>query len=170
MSARQNIELKVRCADLAAVRAALVSLAPAPAVESQTDTYFRVPHGRLKLREIDGQPAVLVAYDRPDRGEFRLSTYHLVPAPDPAALKAALAAVLGSRGSVRKRREIYLWHNVRIHLDEVADLGTFVEFEAVLGPGADEATSRERLHHLGRWLGVADAEPVPVSYADLLGL
>jgi len=37
---------------------------------------------------------------------------------------------------VSKRREIYLWHNVRIHLDAVTGLGSFVEFEAVLGRSA----------------------------------
>jgi adenylate cyclase class IV len=34
---------------------------------------------------------------------------------------------------VSKRREIYLWHNVRIHPDAVTGLGSFVEFEAVFG-------------------------------------
>ena len=52
--------------------------------------------------------------------------------PDAGALKTALVAALGIRGVVHKRREIYLWHNVRIHLDEVAGLGALVEFEAVL--------------------------------------
>ncbi|MGK3856667.1 class IV adenylate cyclase, partial [Enterococcus faecium] len=82
--------------------------------------------GRLKLREIDGQAAVLIWYDRPDHDAARLSKYHLVPVADPAALKAALTDALGVRGEVRKRREIYLWHNVRIHLDEVAGLGSFL--------------------------------------------
>src|SRR5262245_498912 len=112
MLPRQNLEVKVRCPDLAPAREAVRHLASGPTVEVQTDTFFPVAHGRLKLREIEGQTAVLIWYDRPDRGEARLSTYHLVPVPNPAALRTALASGLGIRGVVRKRREIFLWHNV----------------------------------------------------------
>jgi adenylate cyclase class IV len=167
----QNLELKARHADLRAAAAALERLgARGPAVEDQTDTYFRVPNGRLKLREIAGQPAVLIRYDRPDHPDARTSTYLLVPAPDPDGLRAALAAAVGVRGTVRKRRTVYLWHNVRIHLDEVAGLGTFVEFEAVLSPGEDEPAARARLEELGGLLGIGPADHLAPSYADLLGL
>jgi predicted adenylyl cyclase CyaB len=168
---RRNLEVKARHADLAAAQAAAVRLgARVAGVEAQTDTYFRVPHGRLKLREIEGQPAVLVWYDRPDQTGTRGSDYFLVPVPDAAAMKAALAAALGVRGAVRKRRAVYLWHNVRIHLDEVAGLGTFVEFEAVLSAAEDEATAVARLEELGAALGILPADHLAPSYADLLGL
>jgi predicted adenylyl cyclase CyaB len=138
--------------------------------EVQTDTYFPVPHGRLKLREIEGRPAVLIAYDRPNRDQVRTSAYHLVPVGDPAALKAALASSLGVRGEVRKEREIYLWHNVRVHLDEVAGLGAFIEFEAVLSEADGEEVSRQRLERLCAALGIDQAASLAPSYADLLGL
>src|SRR5437899_571119 len=105
----RNIEIKARCPDLAAARAVACELCgDSGIIERQLDTYFRVPHGRLKLREIEGQAAVLIAYSRPDEASARASAYRLVPAPDPAALKAALAETLGVRGAVRKRREIFL--------------------------------------------------------------
>jgi predicted adenylyl cyclase CyaB len=168
---RQNLERKCRLADLASARREALQIgAHFHADESQTDTYFHVAHGRLKLREIDGQPAVLIAYDRPDAVAARLSRYYLVPAPDPAGLKAALTAALGVRGVVRKRRAIYLWHNVRIHLDEVEGLGTFVEFEAVLSDNDDEATAVRRLEELGRELALRTDDYLAPSYADLLGL
>jgi adenylate cyclase, class 2 len=169
--ARRNLERKARHADHAAARLAVLRhAAHFHANEIQTDTYFPVPHGRLKLREIDGQSAELIAYDRVDRVESRLSKYHLVPVPDPAGLKAALAVALGVRGAVHKRRAIYLWHNVRIHLDEVEGLGTFVEFEAVLSHGDDEATAHTRLEELARVLELRPNNYVAPSYADLLGL
>ncbi len=62
---RKNIELKARCADLGAAReAALVAGARVVGVLNQIDTYFVVPHGRLKLREINGERAELIQYDR----------------------------------------------------------------------------------------------------------
>src|SRR5579872_5198277 len=152
---RRNLERKARCDDLAAARVALRELgARSEGVQEQTDTFFHARAGRLKLRRIEGQPAVLIWYDRPDAVTVRPSAYYLVPVSDAALLRAALAAGLGVRGEVRKRREVWHWHNVRIHLDEVAGLGRFVEFEAVLTGAADEAPSRERLGQLGRVLGL----------------
>ena len=167
----QNLELKARHGDLEAAAAAAGRLgARGPLVQVQTDTFFRVPHGRLKLREIEGAPAELIGYDRADRGDARLSAYQVVSVPDPGLLQSVLATALGVRGQVRKRRVIYLWHNVRIHLDDVAGLGTFVEFEAVLGPGEDEATAHARLEELSRALGIRPEDHLAPSYVDLLGL
>jgi predicted adenylyl cyclase CyaB len=167
---RRNLERKVRCADLANLPPRLGRLgATLEGVQEQTDIYFHARHGRLKLRVIPGRPAVLIWYQRPDAAADRLSSYYLVPVTDAGLTRAALAAALGARGEVRKRRTVHHWHNVRIHLDEVDGLGTFVEFEAVLGEGDDEATAQGRLDHLGRELGLEGAEVLAGSYAELLG-
>jgi predicted adenylyl cyclase CyaB len=166
---RRNLELKARCNDLARARAVVRELVGVdPAVENQCDTYFNAPLRRLKLREIDGQPAVLIAYARPNDTAARLSRYRLVPVSNPAALKAALGDALGIYAEVRKRREISLWHNVRIHLDEVASLGTFIEFEAVLGENDDEALAHRRLEELRVRLQIEPADLLAPSYVDLL--
>jgi predicted adenylyl cyclase CyaB len=167
----RNLEIKARCLGPAAARAAVRRLVGRePEVQAQTDTYFRALNGRLKLREIEGQPAELIWYDRPDQSAARTSAYYRVPVPDAAGLKAALAAALGVRGEVRKRREITLWHNVRIHLDDVAGLGSFVEFEAVLSPSDQETVAKVRLAELCAALRVRPADQLGSSYADLLGL
>jgi adenylate cyclase class 2 len=166
-----NLELKAAYADFAAAREVVRRLGAGEAgVEHQTDTYFQVAHGRLKLREISGQPALLIWYDRPDANCVRSSAYHLAPVADATALKAALSAALEVRGWVHKRREIYLWHNVRIHLDDVRGLGPFLEFEAVLSGADDENISRSRLEELCRALAISPAQTQAPSYVDLLGL
>jgi adenylate cyclase class IV len=165
------LELKARCPNLRAAAARVVQLGARDAgLEVQTDTFFRVPSGRLKLREISGQQAVLIGYARPDQTGARMCNYHLAPVPDAAALKALLSDVLGVRGVVAKRRHVYLWHNVRIHLDEVAVLGSFIEFEAVLTLPADEAAAPAQLDELCRVFEIAPADHLAPSYADLLGL
>lgn len=167
----RNLELKARCADLAAVRSIVRQLCGSGAqLELQTDTYFQVPNGRLKLREIQGQPAVLIAYQRRNQSELRASDYHLVPVSEPALMKTALTGALGLRGVVTKRREIYFWYNVRIHLDEVQNLGTYIEFEAVLGPAEGDAVSRQRLDELVKMLRLQASQFVGGSYSDLLGI
>jgi len=166
---RRNLELKARCSDLAgaAIRVRTIGARHA-GLEVQTDTHFRVPNRRLKLREIEGEPPVLIGYARPDRTGARLSDYHLVPVADAAAMKAVLSDVLGVRGVVSKRRQIWLWENVRIHLDEVAGLGSFVEFEAVLTSPAQESAAPAQLDELCRVLQISPSDQLAPSYADLL--
>jgi adenylate cyclase, class 2 len=164
----RNIELKARCRDLSSAAAALASLSVKNAgIQEQIDTYFSAPHGRLKLREIVGIRAELIWYNRSDEARIRKSDYWVVPVPDPQKLKAALTAALGARRQIRKRRQIFLWHNVRIHLDEVEGLGTFVEFEAVMSPTDDEATGHARLAELCRVLSISPADHMAGSYVDL---
>jgi adenylate cyclase class 2 len=137
-------------------------------VQRQVDTYFHCTNGRLKLREIDGQAAQLVWYARDDRPEAKPSDYVLVAVDDPASLNAALTSALGVRGVVEKRREIFLHHNVRIHLDQVTGLGTFLEFEAVLGPDTDDAVSAQWLQHLSSEFGLTASDLLSGSYSDML--
>lgn len=180
MTAARNIELKARCADLAAARAAAQAHgARFVRVEDQRDTFFRATRGRLKLRERtwregqdseDRHDAELIAYERADVGGARESRYHVVPVIEPARLIAALTAACERRGAVVKRRELWMWHNVRIHLDAVEGLGSFVEFEAVMLPGETDAEAHARVASLQAALGLAESSVVPVAYADLLGL
>ena len=171
---RRNIELKVRYSDLEHAREVVVGLgARLHVAMTQIDTYFQSPHGRLKLREIttaNQSSAELIWYHRPDGVEFRGSNYYVVPVPDAALLKSALIASNGLRGEVRKQRDVYLLHNVRIHLDRVDKLGNFIEFEAVMSEGEDDAASIARLDQLHAALGMKPGDHERGSYSDLLGI
>jgi len=166
----RNIELKARLGDLESARRAAHEIATQRGgVQEQVDTYFLCRHGRLKLRQIDNLSAQLVCYARPDRPQPKPSDYQLVPIANPETLKSALTAALGVRCVVRKRREIFLYHNVRIHLDQVAELGPFLEFEAVLGPGVDDAAGQAQLDELTAKFALQPANLVSGSYADMIG-
>jgi predicted adenylyl cyclase CyaB len=167
----RNLELKARCADPARAETVLRELGATREWSlRQVDTYFVVPRGRLKLREQEGRAvAELIAYDRPNVIAVRASDYQLVPVPDPAPLKSALTRTLDVRVVVAKQRTLWMWHNVRIHLDHVESLGTFLEFEAVLeSPDEPDGRSRERLGQLTRLLRIRDEDRIAVSYSDLL--
>lgn len=166
----RNIELKARLPDLAHARGVAARIATRRlGTQRQLDTYFVVAHGRLKLREIDEPPvAQLVWYDRANTTVAKSSDYRLVEVAHGSELKAALTAALGVRLAVDKRREIFLYENVRIHLDEVVGLGTFLEFEAVLGPGIDDQRGHDQLAWLREQFAIVDAQLIAVSYSDLL--
>jgi predicted adenylyl cyclase CyaB len=166
----RNVELKARDrAPARTLRRALTAGAVEAGVLEQRDTYFRVQRrGRLKLREEHGQPALLVAYARADGDKPRPSEYELVAVPDPEALRRTLAHVLGVVRVVEKRRRLLLWEQtVRLHLDDVRDLGTFLEIEAVAAPESDLAQEREQVDRLAEALRIRRADLVARSYVDL---
>lgn len=166
---RQNLELKAPCPEPASIQAALARLEAVDAgLLVQTDHYFHAPQGRLKLREIAGATAQLIAYDRPEDHAQRHSRYRITAVEDPAGLITVLAAALGLRGVVAKRRQLFLWNQCRIHLDAVEGLGSFLEFEVIsAGKARDD---RERMDTLMRAFGIRDSDAIRASYSDLLGL
>jgi predicted adenylyl cyclase CyaB len=167
----RNLELKARYVDHVGAETVLEKLGATREWSlRQVDTYFVVPRGRLKLREQEGRDAAeLIAYDRPNETAVRASDYQLVSVSDPIALKLALTRTLGVRVVVAKQRTLWMWHNVRIHLDHVESLGTFLEFEAVLAsPDEPEGPSRERLNQLTCALQIRDEDRIAASYSDLL--
>ena len=127
---RRNVELKATDPEPARTLERALALGAADqGVIVQRDTYFRVGEGRLKLREEEPGGAHLISYSRPDDASVRVSAYRVVPAPE--GLLPALTESLGVDVVVEKRRHLLLWETVRIHLDEVTGLGSFVELEAV---------------------------------------
>jgi adenylate cyclase, class 2 len=165
----RNIELKARLADYAAARKVAETVATRRlGTQHQIDTYFHCRHGRLKLRQIDRLRAELVWYARADEHGPKASDYQLVPLQHLETLKAALTAALGVRAVVEKRREIFLYHSVRIHLDEVVGLGHFIEFEAVLGGEVDEPAGRELLDCLVRQFAISRADLLAQSYGEMV--
>jgi predicted adenylyl cyclase CyaB len=166
--ARRNLELKARLRSRDAALKSCEGLGGADhGVLRQRDTYFAAAHGRLKLREEDGR-AELIAYHRPDIAAERESSFHRVAVADPAALAAALAATLGIVAVVGKERRLFIWQGVRIHLDRVAGLGDFVEFEAPLGAGSPIGSARSLLAVLASRLGIREEDRVAVGYVDLI--
>jgi adenylate cyclase class 2 len=166
------VELKARCQDLAQAMEVAGSLGAVDADRlEQLDTYFQCGDGRLKLREISsreaGESAELIWYARADDESARTSRYLVLDVPHPAAVRDSLDTGLGTRVVVRKTRQLFLWENVRIHLDDVDDLGCFLEFEAVLDEGQDEAYGYAQLERLRSEFGIDDGDLVGGSYSDL---
>jgi homotetrameric cytidine deaminase len=169
VSARRNIELKAVDPDPERSLAVCRELeAEDRGVLVQRDTYFRARTGRLKLREEQPGGATLVQYDRPDAAGARLSAYRLVPVADADGLRAALDAALGTLVVVDKERHLLLWRGVRIHLDTVRGLGTFVELEGVAPPESDLEPERARVTELVERLGIGPDRMVATSYAERL--
>jgi homotetrameric cytidine deaminase len=166
---RRNVELKARDPHPDRTRERARALGAEDRGElRQRDTYFAAARGRLKLREQAPGGAELIAYERPDAAQARESRYRITPVADAAATAEALDAALGTVVVVDKRRQLLLWEGVRIHLDQVEGLGTFVELEGVAAADSDLARESALVARLRAELGIADDALEPRGYADLL--
>lgn len=164
-----NIEIKFRVDDLDVVEAKTAAIADhGPELLLQEDIFFDVTNGRLKLRKFADGSAELIAYHRSDSETIRESQWHAYPTADPDALQNTLALTVGQGVTVRKRRTLYLVGNTRVHLDQVEELGDFVELEVVLNPMETNEAGVIVANGLVSKLGLLSADKVAVAYADLL--
>jgi adenylate cyclase, class 2 len=164
-----NYEFKARTTRLAEQEATLLTQHPRFVGEDhQVDTYFHVPHGRLKLREgtIEND---LIHYHRVNTAGAKQSDvllYEHQPAP---ALKQILIMALGMKVVADKRRRIYFIGNVKFHFDRVEGLGTFVEVEAIDCDGTIGLPAlQQQCAHYAALLGIEPRDYVAESYSDLL--
>jgi len=164
-----NVEIKARCNDPFFVRNYLVSNnAEFKGMDEQTDSYFNVPNGRLKLREGNIENN-LIYYERTNQAGPKNSHFNLVKIEDAAGLKKVLTKSIGIKVIVQKRREIYYIDNVKFHIDEVPGLGSFIEIEAgnILADMSQQQLKEQCDFYLKEF-GIKEADLIDVSYSDML--
>lgn len=164
-----NFEFKARCKDLAETEALLQKMSPLYVGEDhQVDTYFNVPNGRMKLREGSIEQA-LIFYQRTNTADAKQSNVILYQHSPDASLKNLLTQALGVKAVVDKKRKIYFVNNVKFHFDKVAELGTFVEVEAIDKDGSvGLQTLKDQCDHFRQLLGVHESDFIAESYSDML--
>ncbi len=169
MSPITIVEIKARCTQAQSVLDYLCTHgADLRGIDHQTDTYFQVPHGRLKLREGRIENA-LIYYERVEQESAKQSHVLLTKTPSDSALKAQLTQALGVLVVVKKRREIAFIDNVKFHIDSVEGLGHFVEIEAIDTEGTiGQEQLLTQCQSFQAELGIQPHDLVAKSYSDLL--
>jgi predicted adenylyl cyclase CyaB len=164
-----NIEIKARVCDFESLQASAAQLSDTPCQTiSQEDTFFNVPQGRLKLREISPRHGQLIYYQRQDISGPKHSEYQIYETDNPAGLKIILAKAYGIRGVVTKIRYLYMAGQTRIHLDDVKGLGKFIELEVVLQPGQTDSEGQAIAESLMYKLGIEDKDLINSAYMDMI--
>ena len=171
MSKATNIEIKARTHRQAEIRDILTKhQAEFKGIDHQTDTYFVVQSGRLKLRQGNVENT-LIFYQRDNQAGPKSADIHLYH-PDSIhtdSLKQVLEAALGSWKVVKKAREIYFIENVKFHLDIVEGLGTFVEIEAIDRDGKiGKDTLLKQCNHYMALFDIKKDDLLTHSYSDML--
>jgi adenylate cyclase class 2 len=164
-----NIEIKAKAENPASIRQYLLANnAGFTGTDFQTDTYFHVKKGRLKLREGNIENN-LIYYERTNQPGPKSSLFHLFAIDNPAALKKALALLLGIKFVVKKEREIYYIGHVKFHIDRVDGLGSFMEIEAgnILADRTREELEAQCNFYM-KELGIKQDDLLKYSYCDML--
>lgn len=164
-----NVEIKAICNDPLFIRKYLVAnKADFKGTDEQTDTYFSVPNGRLKLREGNIENN-LIFYERTNQAGPKQSHFNLVKVEDAKGLKEVLIKSIGIKVVVQKKREIFYIDNVKFHIDEVPGLGSFVEIEAGnISVDLSQEQLKQQCDFYLKEFSIKPEDLIDVSYSDML--
>ncbi|TRY83082.1 hypothetical protein DNTS_000656 [Danionella cerebrum] len=164
-----NVEIKAVLRDINYLtqRAKDLSASEGTVIRQQ-DTFFKVPTGRLKLRDFQDGTGQLIFYERPDTEGPKLSNYSITPTSDPKGLVKVLTDALGLVGQVKKERTLFIVGQTRVHVDSVEGLGVFMELEVVMKENQSREEGVSIANQLMLELGVKEADLIDGAYMDLL--
>lgn len=134
----------------------------------QHDVFFNAKSGRLKLRYLENTKSQLIHYDRPDIAGPKLSKYNKVEVDEPDVMQKILADSVGIKGVVKKVRQLFLHKQTRIHLDQVENLGNFLEFEVCLKPEQTLNEGQQIAEGMMKIFEIADKDLMTFAYLDEL--
>jgi predicted adenylyl cyclase CyaB len=164
------IEIKASCTNPSKVRQLLLQQPNIQflGVDAQVDTYFKIPSGRLKLREGNIENS-LIYYDRENKKDAKKSDVTLYKPTEVASLKAVLLAALPILIVVEKKREIYFIDHIKFHIDTLSALGSFIEIEVIDANDAmDISEMKEQCQWYMELLDIQKEDLMENSYSDML--
>lgn len=163
-----NIEIKAKVKNPLRLEWLAQRLSDTPCeVLHQQDTFFCTTNGRLKLRVFGDGKGELIYYSRNDSSGPKHSSYVISRTSDPDSLKQALSLALGIKGTVQKKRSLYIVGQTRIHLDDVEGLGHFVELEFVVQPNQTMSEGTTVVEELMKELEITSDDLVEGAYLDI---
>jgi adenylate cyclase class 2 len=174
-----EVELKVR-ADHETVRQALTDAGANPlGTIRQVDTYYDAPHRdfaatdealRVRREHRHGETTAKLTYKGPKIDSESKSREEAETTVGDGETADAIVRGLGFEpaASVEKERHRYSFGEDTVTLDDVSDLGEFVEIETEVEDESAVENARESLQAKLADLGLDPAESIQTSYLGLL--
>jgi predicted adenylyl cyclase CyaB len=167
-TAMKNLELKVRLSEVDFKRLQEQLADYFVEILHQTDVYFVTSHGRLKLRQETGKQSYLIHYERPNEHSAKFSEYRTCIIPQADHFLQVMEGALIQEVVVSKDRHLYQLENARLHLDQVQDLGYFLEIEIVLYTKEQALEAADFMDSLELVLSISQCEKISYGYRELL--
>ena len=160
-----NLELKIKIESIEYLIEKLKSInAKQDSILLQKDIYYKIPAGLLKLR-IENGTKTLIYYNRDEISKNRWSDFNLLKIEDDNA-EEFLSKLFEVDEVVEKKRKLFWFNNTRIHLDEVKELGRFLELETLVIEG--KADAEKRFDEIVRLLNLVLSKQIKKSYKNLI--
>lgn len=164
----KNIEIKAQVSNLSSLQKRVEeSCGKHHDLLYQRDIFYTLKKYRIKLRNVN-EKSELILYKREDTSGPKKSSYIRIPVVFPQLVHTILKTTLGIRGVVEKKRVLFFSGQTRIHLDNVENLGTFLEFEVVLDDKDSQENGISIANNLMKQLGIRKTDLISGSYIDLI--
>lgn len=139
-------------------------------IDKQTDTYLEVPNGRLKIREGTVENNIIYYKRTEKKDSFKESHVDLIAINESNYnFIHLLKDILSTKVVVKKTRKIFFIEHIKFHIDEVEDLGNFIEIEAIDNNGL---ISKDQLtldcEYYMQLLSITQQDIISGSYSDML--
>lgn len=165
----KNIEIKAQIKNLPKLLTLAKEISDSDEIIiNQKDIFYNVPKGRLKLRIFSPQKGELIYYERNDMNGPTESNYFITKIENPSTLNETLSLALGIKGVVEKKRILFLIGQTRLHVDNVENLGQYMELEVVLREGQSNKNGEDIAKDLMRKLEISDEDLIDKAYIDLI--
>ena len=165
----RNIEIKAFLKNISAcINKAKTLSGFDPEVIRQEDYFFNCANGRLKLRKFSSDRGELIFYSRKNESGPKTSEYFISKTDEPNKLLGVLEKSYGIRGVVKKIRKLFLIGNTRVHIDQVENLGNFLEFEVVLSGEEDINAGKQVARRLMNQFEIEKDSLIDCAYIDLI--
>jgi len=162
------VEIKAKVKNLNKLRKKLKEFnAKRIGIFKQVDFYFKVPVGRLKIRKVNETSVKLIYYEREDIPKPKKCRAFILDISDEIANIIFRVLEEWKDVVVSKIREVYNLTGVKIHLDFVNNLGSFLEFELEVDP-KKVTEAKLRLLNLLKKFDVKKSSMESFSYSDMI--
>lgn len=131
----------------------------------QIDIYYKIPNGRLKIRNSSGEKSIIF-YKRNEDGKERWSDFEVIKVKNPEEWIKFFDRFLERLIVVDKFRTLYHLENTRIHFDKVKKLGSFVELETKVV--TNKKNARKEFEKILNLLDLKTENQILNSYSDLI--
>ena len=171
-----EIEVKARVDDPKRLERAIIALGATPTgIQAQADTYYNAPHRNfemtdeaLRIRVEDGD--AFLTYKGPKMDTLSKTRQEFQTMIKDSGTMGDILSSLGffPVATVTKRRKNYRLGNFFISLDEVRDLGSFIEIEIPVKNSKNYEEKVESILKIIEKLGISRTSTIRESYLEMI--
>ena len=161
-----NLEIKIKIAEIPKWREKCRRIgAVFELTMKQIDIYFQTGEVKKKIRIIDDRDVEMIEYERIEKTGRKSSVYTISK-----MTKCELEKYQQEHQEIcriEKTRELWRYKHTRIHLDEVKNMGSFMELETVIKDMSEDDGENE-FEEVVEKLEIDKNNSIAGSYSDLL--